>query len=80
MFFWLSFYLFFFLLTAFIGYRKGHLIAGILLGYVLGPVGLCLILLSKNRMKLTCPHCHTLIHKDSYFCPNCEKKVLHSLV
>lgn len=80
MIFWLSFYFFFFALTAFIGYRKGNLIAGVLLGYVLGPVGLCLILLSKNRIKLSCPHCQALIHKHSYFCPHCDAKVLHTLV
>lgn len=77
--FWLSFYLFFFLAASFVGYKKGNLIAGVLLGYVLGPIGLGLILLSKNRLKLTCPHCKSLIHKHSYFCPNCDEKVLHNL-
>ncbi|MGF1693169.1 hypothetical protein [Photobacterium kagoshimensis] len=74
--FWLCFYLFFFILAVAIGYHKGNLVAGILLGYVLGPIGVLLLCLSKDRKHITCPYCDAQIHKRSYFCPKCREKVM----
>lgn len=72
--FWLSFYSVFFLLSAMVGYYKRNVVAGVLLGYVLGPIGFILILLSKDRNHGRCPHCQSYIHVQSYFCPHCEQK------
>lgn len=80
--FWLCFYLFFFALSVYIGRRKGNLIAGVLLGYVLGPIGALLMYFSKDRRHVTCPSCQQLIEKNAYICPHCRSKVgikvLHS--
>ena len=73
--FWFLFYLAFFCLSTYLGYQKGNLIAGILLGYVLGPIGALLIYMSKDRKHITCPSCHAEIHKRSYICPKCQVKV-----
>ncbi len=73
--FWLSFYGVFFIASSAIGALKGRLIAGLLLGYVLGPVGLVIILLSKDKRMLVCPHCSEKTHRHSYYCQHCERKV-----
>ncbi|PSW18263.1 hypothetical protein C9I98_17270 [Photobacterium sanctipauli] len=75
MFFWFCFYLVFFCISVAIGYQKGNLIAGVLLGYVLGPVGALLMYMSKDRKHIECPECHQSIHKNSYYCPKCQHKV-----
>jgi len=77
MLFWLGFYLFFFLLSTYIGYQKGNLVAGILLGYVLGPIGVICIYLSKDRKHMICQSCNSKIHVKSYFCPQCKTKQLY---
>lgn len=75
--FWMTFYLIILVISAFIGHVKGNTIAGFLLGYVLGPIGLMLILFSKNRRTIECHACHEKIHKHSYICPHCQTKVQH---
>lgn len=80
MIFWLSFYTFFFIVSVYIGYCKGNLIAGVLLGYVLGPIGFILMCMSKDRKHIECPSCHAYIHKNSYFCPECRSKVMGTAV
>ena len=77
--FWLSFYLLMLVLAIIIGYSKGNVVAGALLGYVLGPIGVLLLLLSKDRRMLLCPECATKIHRHSYFCPRCQQKVFNRL-
>lgn len=81
MLFWLSFYGVFFIASGVVGALKGRLIAGILLGYVLGPMGLVVILLSKDQRMIPCPHCGQKTHHHSYHCQHCNEKVygyLHS--
>ncbi|MCL1125238.1 hypothetical protein [Shewanella surugensis] len=75
--FWIIFYLIMLALSVIIGYLKGNIIAGFLLGYVLGPIGLILILLSKDRRTIQCHACLEKIHKHSYICPHCQTKVQH---
>ncbi|ABZ78540.1 hypothetical protein Shal_4000 [Shewanella halifaxensis HAW-EB4] len=77
--FWLSFYLLMLAVSIAIGYCKGNMVAGALLGYVLGPVGVILMLLSKNRKMLPCPECGDRIHRHTYICPHCQQKVLNRL-
>ncbi len=78
--FWLSFYGCFLMLSTYIGYRKNSLVAGILLGYVLGPIGVVLMLLSQDRKYGQCPQCHAKVHHKAYFCPKCEAKCYKQLV
>lgn len=77
--FWLSFYLLMLLASIIIGYRKGNIVAGALLGYVLGPIGVLILLFSKDRKMLPCPECGSKIHRHSYKCPKCHQKVLNRL-
>ena len=77
--FWLSFYVLFFVFTAYIGYRTNNLVAGVLLGYVLGPIGLVLLLLSQDRKYGRCPYCSAKVHHQAYFCHQCEKKCYKKL-
>ncbi|QQX80034.1 hypothetical protein JK628_21540 [Shewanella sp. KX20019] len=77
--FWLGFYLLMLLASIIIGYRKGNIVAGALLGYVLGPIGVLILLLSKDRKMLPCPECGSKIHRHSYKCPKCHQKVLNRL-
>ncbi len=77
--FWLCFYLLMLLLAVIIGYCKGNIVAGVLLGYVLGPIGVIILLLSKDRKMLPCPECSHKIHRHSYQCPHCNQKVLNRM-
>jgi ribosomal protein L40E len=76
MIFWLGYYLFFFSISVLIGLFKGHLIAGVLLGYVLGSAGVVLMYLSKDRKQVICSHCNASINITSYLCPECKTKQL----
>ncbi|RJX71509.1 hypothetical protein DZ860_10710 [Vibrio sinensis] len=78
--FWLSFYLFFMVVTTLVGYWKNNLVAGILLGYVLGPIGLILLLCSQDRRHGHCPHCAALVNNNAYYCPKCMQKCYKQLV
>ncbi|WP_037410754.1 membrane protein [Shewanella fidelis] len=77
--FWLGFYLAMLVISTIIGYSKGNVVAGALLGYVLGPIGVVLLLFSKDRRMLPCPDCGCKIHRDSYLCPQCKQKVFKRL-
>ena len=74
--FWFSFYAFFFFISSVIGYQKGHFIAGVLLGYVLGPIGALLMYFSKDKKHIACGSCQAEIHHKSYYCPKCNAQVL----
>lgn len=75
MLFWLSFYSFFLLASILVGAIKGRLIAGVLLGYILGPIGLVLMICSHNQRMVNCPHCGKKTHRHSYQCQCCHQKV-----
>ncbi|USD58713.1 hypothetical protein J4N45_09230 [Vibrio sp. SCSIO 43140] len=74
-FFWLMFYASFLVATSIVGALKGRFIAGVLLGYVLGPIGLVVMLFSKDKRMLPCPHCGQKTHRHSYHCQVCHEKV-----
>ncbi|NOH47335.1 hypothetical protein F0262_04605 [Vibrio rotiferianus] len=78
--FWLGFYLFFLCLSTFVGYLKNNVIAGVLLGYVLGPIGFLLLLLSQDRKHGRCPYCQRKVNVQAYFCPHCENKCYKQLI
>ncbi len=76
MMFWLGFYLLFFFSSVLIGLINGHLIAGVLLGYLLGPIGVVLMYLSKDKKHMICSHCNASINVNSCLCPQCKTKQL----
>lgn len=78
--FWLCFYGFFMVAATMVGYHKNNLIAGVLLGYVLGPIGLMLMIMSKDRRHGACPHCSAKVDLHAYYCPRCENKCYKQLV
>ncbi|MBA5760803.1 hypothetical protein H2O73_00475 [Vibrio sp. 404] len=80
MIFWLSFYVFFMLLTTLVGIYKKNTVAGILLGYVFGPVGFILLLCSQDRRHGRCPHCTAKVDYHAYYCPSCDQKCYKQLV
>ena len=65
-----------FIISAFIGYKKGNPLGGAFLGLVLGPIGLIIVLLSENKNRLPCPHCAEEIMKDAKICPHCHREVI----
>jgi hypothetical protein len=56
-----------------IGSRKGIGFIASLLWFVLGPVGLLIILLMKGNRK-RCPYCKVFIHHDAIVCPRCQRE------
>ena len=72
--FWLSFYLIFMVLTTLVGIWKKNTVAGVLLGYVFGPIGFALLLLSHDRRHKPCPHCQKRVDSHAYFCHYCHEK------
>jgi hypothetical protein len=72
--FWLSFYLLSMLATVGVGFWKGRVTAAVLLGYVLGPVGLLLLLLSDDKRHKFCPFCRARVYRYAYYCPRCGQK------
>lgn len=46
---------------------------GLLLVFLLGPIGLLLCLLDGSR---ACPYCRSAIHPDAVKCPRCQSEVL----
>jgi len=44
---------------------------GFLIGFLLGPLGVLLVLASGGKVK-QCPHCKERIHKDAVKCPKCQ--------
>lgn len=80
MLFWLGFYGLFFVLTTAVGIWKNNTVAGVLLGYVLGPIGLLLLLFSHDRRHGKCPHCAAKVDRHAYHCPHCKQKCYRQLV
>ncbi|MBW3695771.1 hypothetical protein EK599_08695 [Vibrio sp. T187] len=72
--FWLGFYAFFLVLSTLVGIWKKNIVAGVLLGYVFGPIGFILLLLSHDRRHKQCPHCEKKVDSRAYFCPHCTHK------
>ncbi len=80
MLFWLTFYLLFFLASSLVGYYKNQTVAGVLLGYVFGPIGLLLLLMSSDKRRGKCKHCGSMVDKHAYYCPKCKNKCFKQLI
>ena len=60
------------IIGAIIGGRKGSGCAGTALGFLLGPIGVIIVLIMRGNRK-TCPHCKELIHSQATTCKHCGK-------
>ena len=56
-----------------IGARKGMESSGFVVGFLLGPFGILIALLSKGDRK-SCLYCREWIHKDATVCPHCQRE------
>lgn len=61
--------------SAAIGHRKGSPMGATFLGFVLGPVGLIIVLLSGSANRRPCPFCAEPILKKASVCPHCQRDV-----
>lgn len=60
------------IIGAIIGSRKGSGCAGVALGFLLGPLGIIIVLVMRGNRK-ACPHCKELIHSEATTCKHCGK-------
>lgn len=54
-----------------IGSGKGQGCFGFIIGFLLGPIGIIIALISKGNRK-QCPYCKEYINKDATRCPKCQ--------
>ena len=66
-----------FLISVVIGTRKGNPIGGASLGYLLGPLGAIIVLLSGNKNRKACPYCADKKQKKAILCPHYNKDVVN---
>ena len=59
--------------TVAIGAKKGEGCISVITGFLLGPIGLIIALISKGN-KVKCPYCQEYIDKKAIVCPYCRKE------
>lgn len=59
------------MIGAAIGKQKGTAVGGALLGFLLGPLGIILVAVSKGS-RINCPTCQELINPLAKVCPKCH--------
>lgn len=57
-----------------IGWVRGRLAVGILLGWLLGPIGWAIVWFGPNKV-LRCPACGTRLNPGFPTCPGCRAEV-----
>jgi hypothetical protein len=67
---WLAFII----ATIVMAQRKGQLLAGILLGFLLGPIGFLVVALMSGD-RLPCPYCKELVIPGALLCPHCRSQL-----
>lgn len=63
------------LISGMIASSKGFGCLGAFLGFLLGPIGIILVLIMNGNRK-RCPYCKELIHIDATRCPKCQKDLI----
>jgi hypothetical protein len=63
-------------ICAVIGTMKGNPISGTFLGITLGPLGVLIVLLSKDKNRVPCPYCAKKIQKAAKICFYCQKEIV----
>jgi hypothetical protein len=64
------------IVAAMIGAKKGMGSSAFVVGFLLGPFGILIALLSKGDRR-SCLYCKEWIHKDATVCPHCQRKLEH---
>ena len=59
---------------ALLGRMRGHPIFGFFIGAVIGPLGLIIILFSRND-RWKCPACRMPVERDASICPHCRSSL-----
>lgn len=54
--------------------KKGNTLAGVIVGFGFGILGVLIVLLSKDKTKAPCPSCQENISKKATICPFCRSK------
>jgi len=62
------------IVAALIGKNKGQGCLGFIVGFLLGPIGLIIMIFTRGNRR-RCPHCKELINKDASVCPHCRREV-----
>jgi hypothetical protein len=62
-----------------IGSKKGEGVLGFIVGFLLGPVGVLMAILSKGDRK-SCSFCKESIHKKATVCRYCQKAIEQMLI
>jgi hypothetical protein len=71
----LTFWMVFFAAIAWlIARRKGQGALGMWLGFLLGPIGVLIICVTRGDRK-ACPHCLSLIKARAAVCPRCTREI-----
>jgi hypothetical protein len=70
----LAVWLFFGIVAALIGQRKGEGCLGFIVGVLFGPFGLLFVIFSSGN-RMACSACREKIHKDASICPHCRTGV-----
>lgn len=60
------------IIAAIIGDKKGEAGIGCLAGFLLGPIGILMALVSTGNRK-PCPYCQEPVNKAASVCPHCRK-------
>lgn len=60
------------ILGAVIGSNKGVGCLGAILGFVLGPLGLLIVVVTPDETRVECPFCREKINKAAVVCPHCR--------
>ena len=61
-------------ISAVVGAKRGNPLGGTFLGVMLGPLGLVIVLLSKDKNRVPCPFCAEKIQKKAKICLFCRKE------
>jgi len=65
--------LFFAIVAALIGSRKGQGGLGFILGLLFGPFGILIMLFTKGSRR-ECPYCKEIVKQDATVCPHCQRE------
>jgi len=66
-------------ISAVVGAQRGNPLGGTFSGVMLGPLGVLIVLLSKDKNRVPCPFCAEKIQKKAKICLFCRKELAESI-